>query len=187
MSSGKASICKYLFSVSSSAQCQEITTMTSLAYCQLKMNDYQLFIIGNESPSTYHLHMYKVTFGNINVDWANKIQWIDGVWSPSKSEAILSSDMSLIYSFIPFGYSKYLYFTTFNSTNGNVIGSRYKSSTNIIEVYGITQVGVYICASVFNSPVSHIVMYNTETSQFSIRKASSWQAYTVRNDPTTGR
>ena len=69
---------KYLFSASTTASWQEITAFDSRAWGQLKINDSQLFLTGNEPASTYHLHMYKITFGNTAVDWANKVSWPSG-------------------------------------------------------------------------------------------------------------
>ena len=103
--------------------------MELTAYGQLKIDDNQLFLIGNEPSSAYTLHYYKITFGDVSVDWANKISWTGGSWSASNSESLLSSDNSLIYTFATFGSTQYLYFITFSTSTGNVVGSRYKSSS----------------------------------------------------------
>ena len=160
---------KYLFATTGSAQWQKITAFNTIGYGQLKLSDTKLFFIGSEPLSTYHMHYYKVTFGNTAVDWANKVLWTSGSWSVSYSESLLSADASMIYTFATFGSTQFLYFATFSSSNGNVVGSRYKSSVSWTEALGAVINGDYICLSIYWTNYMALV-YNIVTAEFTIKQ-----------------
>ena len=65
-----------------------------------------------------------------------------------------------------------MYFASFNKTDGAVIGSRYKSSTTIIGIYGSTQKGDFIMLTVYVSSNYYLVMLNTTSSVFSMKQFS---------------
>ena len=99
------------------------------AFAQSKISDTQLFIVGYEPTATYHLHYYKITFGNTAVDWANKILWSGTSWASTTSSSLISTDGLKIYTFVLYGSSSlFIYFTTFELSTGKVLGTRYKSS-----------------------------------------------------------
>ena len=68
-SDNKAIICRYLFSSSTSAQWQKVSTIDFSAYGTLLIDDTQLFFFGSEPTPNYHLHYYKITFGEIVCNW----------------------------------------------------------------------------------------------------------------------
>ena len=109
--------------------------------------DSQFFILGLDQ-STPNLHMYKITFGNTNADWANSITCSSGTWTLSQSESLLSTDKSKIYSFFTYGSNLYLYFVTLLVSDGSVIGSRFKSSITCSNVFGSALNENYIFAAV---------------------------------------
>ena len=83
---------------------------------------------------------------------------------------LLSTDSSTIYSFYPFGVTRYLYYTAFSASTGNVIGTRYKSSSGISNVYGLAQSGDYLIAA--TQSVSLLVLYKISTSEFTIKSST---------------
>ena len=177
---------KYLFSSTTTASCQKITTMDVIAYGQLRINDNQLFLIGNEPLSTYHLQYYKITFGNTAVDWANKISWASGSWSVSNSESLLSSDNSLIYTFATFGSTQYLYFITFSTSTGSVVGSRYKSSSTWTGAWKAVLTGDFIWLSITCTNDS-LLIFNIVTSQFIIKQFTGAAFSGFGLEPINGR
>ena len=180
-----AIICKYSFS-SSSAQCQKIISINN-SFEFLKISDSQLFVLGVASASPYPLHMYKITFNSSSVNWANQIAWTSGTWSTSLSESVLSSDGSTIYSFFTFGASSTsnLYFCGQTLSDGNVIATRYKSSTVVSDIWGSALNGDYVVATTF-SPAS-LVMYSISSSTFIIKFFSSDALYGWGVEPSSSR
>ena len=71
---------------------------------------------------------------------------ITSPWSAYYSEPLLSSDSSTIYSLFVYKASsvKYLYFASFASSSGNVLGTRYKSDYSVSSVYGSALNGNYL-------------------------------------------
>ena len=140
------------------------------------LSETQLYFIGNDPYSPPHdIYFYKVTFGNTGVDWANKMSCPSAPCYITTSDAILSSDSSQIYEFFLFGTdpNNYIYMASFNTTNGGVIGSRYKSSIVWNLVYGSALNGDYIAASAkCTSTIFYIILYNLVSYEFVIRKFS---------------
>ena len=124
------------------ANCQYVPSIFLYCYGHLKITDSQIFFGGIDS-SPNDLHFIKMTLGNTVADWSNKILWSSSPWASFGSEALLSSDGSLIYSFFTFGNPKYIYFITFKTTDGSVVGNRYKSSSQIDSVFGSVLMGNY--------------------------------------------
>ena len=104
----------------------------------------QFLILGSDPYSPYNLHMYKITFNNTSVDWANMMVCSSGTWSVNSSESLLSEDGSTIYSLFTFGSTLYLYFASFSTSNGSVISNRYKSSVTMANVFGSAMNADYI-------------------------------------------
>ena len=178
-----ANICKYIFS-SASCQWQSITNI-KIGYGHLMISDTQFFMVGAGPSTPYDLHMYKLTFLNTSVDWADKIACASGTWTSSFSESVLSEDGLSIYSFINFGSSRYLYFVSLSVSTGSVVGTRYKSSVTTNYVWGSALNGDYLIASV-ESPTS-LVMYSLSTSTFTIKWFSGTYLYGWGVEPSTGR
>ena len=101
------------------------------------------------------------------------------------SESLLSSDKSAIYSLFIYGYDthKYLYFVCFNSLDGSILSSRYKSSTTINSVNSIILYGDYVI-SITGSP--YLVMYSITTFDFTIKRFNGY-LYSMLLDSSNGR
>ena len=188
ISSNLANIWKVLISSPTSFQCQEIIGIGNYLYGTLMINDNQLFAIGSLFASAYTNYFFKFTFGKTAADWANKMQWISGAWSTFVSEGILSSDSTLIYSFFSFGSSNfYTYFAAFNVSNGNVMGTRYKSSISWY-VNKSTLTGIYVVAAVFCPSVSYLVIFDTSANSFTNMVTNSTIGlYDAKVDKSSGR
>ena len=141
--SGKVNIWRYLFSTSASMQWQEITDVSGYAYSQLMITT-SLFFIGTDTTTPYPLRFYKVTFGQTAVDWESKMLCSSATWSTHPSESLISNDNSKIYIIFMYGNPWFIYFASFNVTNGNIIGTRYKSSQNCANIYGSAQTENYL-------------------------------------------
>ena len=136
------SIQSYVFS-SASCQWQTITNI-KIGFSHLMISDTQFFVVGAGPSAPYDLHMYKLTFSNTSVDWADKIACASGTWTSSFSESILSADGLSIYTFINFGLNRYLYFVTLSVSTGSVVGTRYKSNVTTNYVWGSALNGDYL-------------------------------------------
>ena len=114
----------------------------NFGYGHLMFSSSQFFVLGAGTGSA--LQMYKFTFSNTLVDWANKISCSSGSWSAFLSESILSADGSTIYSFFLYGQNPfYAYFTGLSASNGGVTTSRYKSTGLVINLWGLALSGDY--------------------------------------------
>ena len=180
---------KYLFSAISSAQCQEITIFNLFAYGQLKITDSQFFLIGYEPSPNYHLQIIKVTFGNTAVDWANKISCTGGTWSSGYSEVIMNSENknNSVYTIIPYGSTRYLYFMHINLADGSVIGSVYSSSSSWSDIYGIAQIDSKIVASLDWGTFKSLLICNTDIFQFEIKQFSGSSLVQMVEEPSNLR
>ena len=101
-------------------------------------------------------------------------------------ESVISSDKSSIYFLFAYGsdiYATYLYFVCFNSLDGSILSSRYKSSINIYDVNSIILYGDYVI-SITGSP--YLVMYSITTFAFTIKKCNGI-LYSMLFDSYSGR
>ena len=112
------------------------------------------------------LHFYKITFGSITADWANKIACIGVSWTQLNSETLIDSQK--LYTLVPFGNSRYLYFTSFKIDDGSVLGGRYKSNTVCNNVWGSSIGSGYIAATLMWTSYN-LHLFNLETEIFIFR------------------
>ena len=162
-------IWKHVFSSPTDAQCQNIPSISDYPQGQLMLNDNQFFFIGVDS-SVKNSHFFKISYSQQTTDWVKMMECSPSNWYGADfSESLLSSDSSKIYVFASLGEitQSYAYFMTFNSSDGSLIGSRYKSSINWYytmssTIYGDLIIAIELCRG-FN-----IIMYNTTTSAFKI-------------------
>ena len=166
-SSGIANIWKYIFSILSTWQWQQINSFNNYAFGQLKISDTQFFFLSDD-PSTHSLHFYKFTFSSTSPDWADKLAWSSGAWTSSTSESLLSSDKSKIYSLFIYGSTKYLYFTTISVSDGSIVSSRYKSSSSISAIYNSALNNNFIVATMY-SISSSILILDLTSSTFTFK------------------
>ena len=180
--SNVAKICKYTFS-SSEAQCQTISDINT-GYSPLMISNSQFFILGADLASPYNLHIYKITFLSISVDWAKQVACSSGTWVAYYSESVLSSDGSTIYSFFTFGATKYLFFVGLSVSDGSVATTRFKSSIAVPDLYGSSLNGDYLISTV--SGPACLLIYSISASTFTIKSFSG----TLRGwavEPSSGR
>ena len=162
-------IWKHVFSNPTDSQCQNMSPIPNYPYGQLMLNDSQFFFIGVDSSSK-NAHFFKITYSQQTTDWVNMMACYPSNWyGTDVSESILSLDSSKIYVFASLGEitQSYAYFMTFNSSDGSLIGSRYKSSspwyyTMSSAIYEDLIIAIELCRG-FN-----IIMYNTTASAFKI-------------------
>ena len=168
-SSTRVTFCKYLFSSSTSASCQQLTNVITGVFGQLKLSDTQIFIIGGDF-SAYNFHMYKMTFANTSPDWAMKIVCPSTSWYTTAGESHIDSSGSTIYSAFGYGYNSvyYLYFTSLSASSGSVLSTRYRSNISCITLYGSAMSGDYIALSAV-CPTPYLVIVNTASSSFSVK------------------
>ena len=178
-------IWKYLFSQTGITSCQEITTLYTYGYGQLKLSNTQLFLTGADRNSPYNFHAFKITFGSSTSDWSKKILWPTNNWRLYPSESLLSQDSSLIYSFFSYGDPSFWYFVKFNASDGNVIGSKYKSNLGCPWLIGSAQNGYYLVASTFSTSAV-LLFYNTITSTFSWKDYNG-KLYQIANEQLSER
>ena len=184
-SSNYPAICQYLFSDTANSQWQQISYYYRYVYGSLLITNTQLLMFGFTNSSPYPMHMLKVTFGATSPDWANTMAWGSGTCSTYYSESLLSSDSTKIYSIFSF-QNWNLYITSFNVTDGSVIGSRYKSSITWKIAFGSALYGDYIAASVTCGTSWYVLLYNISTSTFLIRLFSG-ATYLVSLETSSGR
>ena len=96
-------------------------------------------------------------------------------------ESVISSDRSSIYSLFTYGY--YLYFVCFNSLEGSILSSRYKSSIEIYSVISIVLYGDYVISIIDNN----LVIYSITTFAFTIKKFNGGGLYSMLLDSGSGR
>ena len=138
------------------------------------ISDNQFFFVYANSNSQ-PMRFIKFTFGSTSTDWSNKIAWTFSSWSVSASESLISKDKTKIYSIFIFGVSsaKYMYMTTFDTSSGKVVDSRYKSSISIEYVYGAALNGDYLVASLWTLNYdNYIMIFNLITSRSIIKKST---------------
>ena len=171
-----------MLSSPSNSACQKISNVNNYVYGQLKISDSSMFMLGVDPSSPYQLHFYKHTFGGTSPDWSLKLSWPSGTWSINDSDSLSIS--SSIYTFFPYGSSKYAYMVVFSVSDGTVI-NRYKSSISWEYVYGSAVSGDYIVVSVYCSSY-YLLMFNRATNMFDIKSFFGSFLYGIGLD-TTGR
>ena len=163
--------------------------MKSFANAQLMVSDTQLFVIGTDSSSPINLLMYFVNFGSTSPTWSNTILCPSTSWQETISDAAVSSDGSLIYSFFGYGTTTvYGHFMAFNVSNGHVSGSRYISNISPSYIWDIKVSGSYVVVSFKSGTITRFLVYNSSTSTFTNRDGSSLlNLLSLEIDPNSNR
>ena len=136
----------YLYEFSSSVSEWLLIINISIGYGNLMIFNDQFFVFGVDSYNSQNLLMSKITYSSTSADWTNQIA-CSNTWSASRSESVLSSDKSTIYSLFVFGLTSqttYLYFAGFSVSDGRVVTARYKSTVFILNVLGSSLNGDYL-------------------------------------------
>ena len=168
-----ATIWKLLFSNPNSSQWQELSGMSEYAFGQLMLNDNQFYFVTGIHVSGNSLYFVKFTFGSAYTDWVNTLSIAN--YYGDLSESLVSNDNTKIFSFFVYGGSSFsMYFATFNLQDGNLIGSRYKSSAScsIFKIYGSAQKGDFIILTTYCDPSYYLVMMNSVSYTFTMMKFS---------------
>ena len=180
--SSKTSIWKYLFSSPSNTLCYSLSSYSKKPHGQLMINDNQFFFLVIDSTAMNIVYA-KVTYGQNSADWMKTMSCFLGSndWDTFQSSvSLLGKDGSTIYLFANLGpFDKdlkiaiqNLYLFAFNSNDGSLIGTRYKSSiscsfVNDATAHGDLLIAVTLCYGY------NIIIYNTQTSLFIIKYISS--------------
>ena len=175
----KASIWKYLFSSSITADCQQIPSFRDYPYWQLKITDSSFFIIGRDPAAEYDLHIYTFTFAQTSPTWSSRMVCPFNGCAVSISDAL--SESSKIYSLIAYGNSYKLYLTAFLSIDGSIISSRYKSNLSCSTVYGIAKSGDYIIASI-GCNAYYLFIFNIATDSVTFKNYGGNTFYGITVD-----
>ena len=187
-SSTSAVIWRYLFSTPTSSTWQKFSSCYS-PLGNLMLSSTEFFFTGaSPSPPTPPpVRFYKYTFGNTVPDWTNKMFCSGGTWSTGYSETQVSG--STIYNFFIAGVSYSLYMVSFDVSTGNVVGSRYKSSISIGNVYGSALIGDYLLATLRSNSLYpyYAIMYNIATETFIFRQYVSTSLFQSGIETSTGK
>ena len=179
--SSKFIACKCL----TSCTCQSIISFTSAGLGQLKLSDNQFFFIATDSTTS--LHFWKLTFGSSAIDWSKTMTCSVGSCTSTNFESLLSSDSSKIYSIYAYGNPQYLYFITLNSTDGSVIGTRYKSTISWLNIYGSAEISNYLIVTIKLASSAALFVFDTTAIKFTFKSFSGTVLYQIAQDPTSGR
>ena len=118
-----------------------------------------------------------------------KMSWPSSFCDSYPSESLLNSDNSSIYSIFIYGYNYYyvyFYFVCFSSLDGNIISSRYKSSTGyyFLSVNSIVLYEDYVISII---DYNYLVIYNITTFAFTIKLFNGGTLYSMLLDSGSGR
>ena len=181
----KAAIWVYL-ELSNYFNCLEFPLIAKYLYGTLMLSDDQLFLMGQDISSLTLLHMYKITFSTWSYNWANKISCPTDSTS-NLSESIQNSDSSKIYSLFMLENIAYAYFISFNSTDGSVVGSRYKSSISWDFVIGSARNGNnLILFSLLCKKLGNLFVYDTFSTIITIYTGNVIY-FGMKIEPSTNR
>ena len=180
-------VLKYSFS-SPTNQHYKLNDVTDYAYGTLMINDTELFWIVKDNNINRNAVFMKLTFANTSADWANQMS-CSGSWSIYYSASLLSTDKSKIYSLFSYAQSSWnIYFSWFQTSNGAIVGNRYKSTTSWSSsyVYGSVLNGDNIFATLYCSPTYYLLIYNIPADSFTFKSFSDY-LYDVATESGSGR
>ena len=161
--------------------------MNQYASNQLKISDSQYFIIGIDTLSPKNLHLLTINTGSTSPLWVKKIS------CPSSSCSLVGGDSFLdsnnkIYSYFTYGSpSTYLQLATLNSTDGSIIGSRFLSNSVWSQVWSKMALSNYILAIGVSWGGYNLVLYSTETDEFTIKRFSGSYVFSFDKERLSGR
>ena len=146
----------------------------------MRLNEEQFFFLSTDFGNS-DLLFIKVTFDNSITNWNSRTVCASGPWLLHSSQSLANSDKSKIYSLFTYGPSGslYLYFVTFDATSGNILGSRYISSGTWTDMLGSAINGNYIAATPYWLSYSHLLLIDTVSFSFTIRKYTGTKLFGV--------
>ena len=180
-------VLKYSFSSSTTNQHYILNSMTSYAYGTLMISDTELFWI-TQTTSPYNLVFIKLTFANTPANWAKQMSCSSSSCHIDSSWSLLSTDKSKIYTlFVYVQYSANIYFSWFRTSNGAIVGNRYKSTFwSGYGVYGSVLNGDNIVATLYCSSY-YLVIYNIPADSFTFKSSSGSSLYDVAIESGSNR
>ena len=182
---GNAVVWKYKY-VSSLINWVDFLSIFQVPHGIIIRDDDYVFLMGQDTANNALLHIFKITFSSNVYNFANKIICTSNC-ALSNTESILSSDSSKIYSLFNLENPSYQYFITQNETDGSVIGSWYRSSISWIDVNGSAKNSNMLLFSIVCLPNNYLLMFNTSSLVFTIKKLNSISLYGIAFESTTGK
>ena len=182
-------VLKYSFS-SSTNQHYILNSMYLYAFGALMISDTELFWI-TKTTTPYNAVFIKFTFANTSADWAKQMSCSLSNWIINPSESLLSTDKSKIYTLFAYVQSDYnIYFSSFQTSSGAIVGYRYKStswSNSNYGVYGSVLNGDYILATLQCSSIYYLAIYNISSALFTFKSFSGTYLYDVTTESGSNR
>ena len=158
--------------------------MKQYASNQLKISDYQYFLVSIDYSSS-DLHFVFLTLGITSPTWSNKISW--ATCSLIGGDSLKDPNNDKIYSFYTYGSPTYLQFSILNSTNGNVIGSRYISNIIWDQVWSKMSTISNILAVGVSCSMYKLVLYSIVNDSFTIKDFSGNYLFCTMSDKLSNR
>ena len=137
--------------------------------------------------SSYNAVFVKFIFSNSNADWAKKMSCSSNcdMWY---SSSLLSTDKSRIYNLFVYRQSSIdnIYFNSFQTLSGAIVGNMYKSTISCSLVYGSVLNGDNIFATLACSSL-YLIIYNITSSLFTFKSFSGTNLYDVAIESGSNR
>lgn len=184
-------VIKYNFSTSSVYQTIYTNPRLRWTFGYFINPDDQIFLIGTPS-SKDSIYFMSLNYTSASANWnfatyhsGKTINWAGSTFSSD------SSKMYTFYKVTASGIVANYTFTVFNSTDGSVIGSRYKaSSLQDSQIVGkMTVSGNYVVTSFsfYGSGQSNLFLYDTTTDTFTYFIANGIYIYGITTESASGR
>ena len=183
-------VMKYLFSSPASNQNYSLVGTNIQLLGSLKITDTEFLWISYTSGSILDALFVKFTFARASADWTNKMVFSSNNANFDHSESLLSADKSKIYSLLSYLYSppsNYIYLTIFKTSDGTIIGNRYRSNSGWFGVYGFILSGDYIIASLYSLGQYYLMFYNIPLDSFTYRSFTGSSLYDLAIEAGSGR
>ena len=139
----------------------------------LMISDSELFWILKILSSPQNAVFIKFTYQSTSADWAKKMGCSSSVWNIINSESVMSSDKLKIFSFLTYSDSLWnVYFTTFKTSDGLILGTTYKTTVSWSSVYGSVVNGDNVIAILYCTQYC-LTIYNIPSDLFTFKSFSS--------------
>ena len=170
-------VLKYTFS-SPTNQHYRLNNQFIYSYGTLMISDTELFWISKANSSPFNAAFVKLTFANPSADWAKQIS-CSSSWGVGYSVSLLSDNKSRLYTLVSYSQTTTnMYFTVFNTSDGTVLGNKYKSNPNWYPSGGFGAVlsGDNVVAT-FQCTSWYLLVYSILTDSFTFKLFSGSNMY----------
>ena len=148
-------------------------SMSYYSVGSLMISDIELFWITRLNASPQNAVFIKFTFQNTSADWAKKMGCSSSGWNIVNSESVMSSDKLKIFSFLTYSDSLWnVYFTTFKTSDGSILGTTYKTTVSWSSVSGSVVNGDNVIAILYCNKYC-LTIYNIPSDLFTFKSFSS--------------